>query len=93
MCTPSLSVDASSSWVVVELAASGLEQRGAAIVRGDLLDPEPLVRGMEGCRTVYHVAGVNQLCAEIDTRALPAGRHRTLAKLVAQMGEGEPRQP
>ena len=50
-------------------AASGLEQRGAAVVRGDLLDPEPLVRGMEGCRTVYHVAGVNQLCAE-DTQPM-----------------------
>jgi dihydroflavonol-4-reductase len=45
-------------------AATRLEQRGATVVRGDLLDAGALARGMEGCRTVFHVAGVNQLCVE-----------------------------
>jgi dihydroflavonol-4-reductase len=44
--------------------ADRLERRGATVVRGDLLDADALARGMEGCRTVFHVAGVNQLCVE-----------------------------
>lgn len=35
---------------------------GAEAVAGDILDPASLVRGMDGCEVVYHVAGVNQFC-------------------------------
>ena len=33
-------------------------------MRGDLFGAESLARGMEGCETVFHVAGVNSLCVE-----------------------------
>jgi dihydroflavonol-4-reductase len=54
---------------VIALARSAaaramLEPRGARVVRGDLFDAESLARGMEGCETVFHVAGVNSLCVE-----------------------------
>ena len=45
-------------------AQATLERRGARVVRGDLFDGEALVRGMDGCETVFHVAGVNSLCPE-----------------------------
>ena len=45
-------------------AQAALERRGARVVRGDLFDSEALVRGMDGCETVFHVAGVNALCLE-----------------------------
>jgi dihydroflavonol-4-reductase len=45
-------------------AQAALERRGARVVRGDLFDAEALARGMEGCETVFHVAGVNSMCVE-----------------------------
>ena len=51
-----------------DAAAAKLEQRGAAPVRGDVLDEAALVSGMRGCELLYHVAGVNELCtADPDT--------------------------
>jgi dihydroflavonol-4-reductase len=47
-----------------DAAAAALERRGARIVHGDLFDAEALARGMDGCQTVFHVAGVNSLCVE-----------------------------
>jgi dihydroflavonol-4-reductase len=46
------------------VAAAALESRGARVVRGDLFDGEALARGMDGCDTVFHVAGVNSMCVE-----------------------------
>jgi dihydroflavonol-4-reductase len=62
---------------VVALARSdaseaALERRGARVVRGDILDAEVLTRGMEGCDTVYHVAGINTLCVEDPSAMLRA---------------------
>jgi dihydroflavonol-4-reductase len=53
-------------------AQATLERRGARVVRGDLFDGEVLVRGMDGCETVFHVAGVNSLCPEDPTPMLRA---------------------
>jgi dihydroflavonol-4-reductase len=53
-------------------AQTTLERRGARVVRGDLFDGEALVRGMDGCETVFHVAGVNSLCMEDPTPMLRA---------------------
>jgi dihydroflavonol-4-reductase len=39
-----------------------VEGLGGTPVIGDLLDPPTLDPGMEGCRVVYHAAGVNALC-------------------------------
>jgi dihydroflavonol-4-reductase len=44
----------------------------AEAVRGDVLDRESLVGAIDGCRAVFHAAGVNSLCA-----ADPAAMHRT----------------
>ncbi len=43
-------------------AADELRGRGAEAVVGDLLDPESLVRAMDGCGVTYHAAGVNAFC-------------------------------
>jgi dihydroflavonol-4-reductase len=43
-------------------ARAVLERRGAEVVEGELLDPDSLAVGMEGCALVYNVAGVNTLC-------------------------------
>jgi dihydroflavonol-4-reductase len=43
-------------------AAQALRGRGAEPVTGDVLDPGSLIRAMEGCRVVYHAAGVNTFC-------------------------------
>ncbi len=45
-----------------EAAAGAVRSRGAEPIRGDLADGAALQRGMEGCETVYHVAGVNKMC-------------------------------
>lgn len=43
-------------------AEARVTEAGAAVVRGDLFDPERLLAGMRGCSTVFHVAGVNATC-------------------------------
>jgi dihydroflavonol-4-reductase len=35
---------------------------GAMVVRGDVLDPVSLREALEGCATVFHVAGINAMC-------------------------------
>jgi dihydroflavonol-4-reductase len=46
-----------------DAAARVVGSRGAAVIaRGDLLDEDSLVAGMEGCELAYHVAGVNTHC-------------------------------
>jgi dihydroflavonol-4-reductase len=52
-----------------DAAAGALEARGTLVVRGDTVDEDALVRGMEGCERAFHVAGVNALCVE-DERPL-----------------------
>jgi dihydroflavonol-4-reductase len=47
-----------------DVAEAALESRGARVVRGDLFDREVLASGMDGCETVFHVAGVNSMCVE-----------------------------
>jgi dihydroflavonol-4-reductase len=47
-----------------DAAAAALETRGATVVRGDVLDEDALVRGMEGSTVAFHVAGVNAMCVE-----------------------------
>ena len=43
-------------------AMAAVADRGARAVRGDVLDLESLVEAMRGCETVFHAAGVNQMC-------------------------------
>lgn len=46
-------------------AADKLQARGVQhTVRGDTLDEDALAEGMAGCELLYHVAGVNTLCAQ-----------------------------
>jgi dihydroflavonol-4-reductase len=47
-----------------DTAAAALQARGATVARGDALDEEALVRGLDGCELLFHVAGVNALCVE-----------------------------
>ena len=43
-------------------SAATLSAAGATVVRGTLFDHGALLAGMRGCTTVFHVAGVNQMC-------------------------------
>jgi dihydroflavonol-4-reductase len=54
-----------------EAAEAAVHSRGAQPLLADLFDEAALARGMEGCSTVFHVAGVNRLCA-----ADPGAMHR-----------------
>jgi dihydroflavonol-4-reductase len=49
---------ARSSDAEAKLTATG----AATLVSGEIFDEDALVRGMHGCSTVFHVAGVNALC-------------------------------
>jgi dihydroflavonol-4-reductase len=71
--------------VLKHLAAAGREVRalardrtggdqvaaaGAVPVIGHLFEPEVLRQGMAGCDTVFHVAGVNEMCASDPTNMM-----------------------
>lgn len=45
-----------------EAAATVTGLGAARVVRGDVLDEEALAEGMDGCATVFHIAGVNDMC-------------------------------
>ena len=47
-----------------DAAAEKVAALGAEVARGDLLDPESLAAGMEGCDAAYHVAGMNSHCPD-----------------------------
>ncbi len=55
-----------------DAARASLEQRGAQVVSGEILDADVLARGMEGCATLFHVAGQNSLCVEDPSSMLRA---------------------
>ena len=55
-----------------DAARGELERRGARVVSGEILDADVLARGMEGCATLFHVAGQNSLCAEDPSSMLRA---------------------
>ncbi len=40
-----------------DAAAAAVEKEGATACRGDLIDAAAITRGMQGCDTVFHVAG------------------------------------
>jgi len=48
--------------VRTDAAAARLEALGAQPVIGDLLGPESFATSIEGCGTVFHVAGLNAMC-------------------------------
>jgi dihydroflavonol-4-reductase len=54
--------DAVTALARSDAGAAALRDRGADVVRGDVLDEDALAAGMEGCELVYHVAGINTLC-------------------------------
>jgi dihydroflavonol-4-reductase len=72
-------------------AGAGLERRGASVVRGDILDADVLARGMEGCATVFHVAGINTLCAEDPSPMLRANIDGPAVAIRAAARAGVPR--
>lgn len=45
-----------------EESARNLDQMGCRVVTGDLLDFDAVSRLVKGSNTVYHVAGVNEMC-------------------------------
>jgi dihydroflavonol-4-reductase len=72
-------------------ASAELERRGASVVRGDILDADVLARGMEGCATVFHVAGVNSLCVEDPSPMLRANIDGPAVAIRAAARAGVPR--
>jgi dihydroflavonol-4-reductase len=47
-----------------EAAERKLAERGARVVRGDVLDEDALAAGMAGAELAYHVAGINTMCPD-----------------------------
>lgn len=45
-----------------DAAARTLTERGAEVVRGNVLDEDSLAAGMRGCDLAFHVAGLNSHC-------------------------------
>jgi dihydroflavonol-4-reductase len=74
-----------------EGAAAALKRRGATVVRGDILDADVLVRGMEDCAVVFHVAGVNSLCVQDPTAMLRANIEGPAVAIRAAARAGVPR--
>jgi dihydroflavonol-4-reductase len=74
-----------------DAAGAELERRGASVVRGDILDAEVLARGMEGCTTVFHVAGVNSLCVQDPSPMLRANIDGPAVAIRAAARAGVPR--
>jgi dihydroflavonol-4-reductase len=74
-----------------DAAGAELERRGASVVRGDILDADGLARGMEGCATVFHVAGVNSLCVEDPSPMLRANIDGPAVAIRAAARAGVPR--
>lgn len=71
-------------------SARQLAGAGAEVVRGDLFDERALRAGMDGCGTVFHVAGLNALCladpAELER--VNVGGTRTAVRAAAATGVG-----
>jgi dihydroflavonol-4-reductase len=74
-----------------DAAGAELERRGASVVRGDILDAEVLARGMEGCTTIFHVAGVNSLCVQDPSPMLRANIDGPAVAIRAAARAGVPR--
>jgi dihydroflavonol-4-reductase len=74
-----------------DAAGAELERRAASVVRGDILDADVLARGMEGCATVFHVAGVNSLCVEDPSPMLRANIDGPAVAIRAAARAGVPR--
>lgn len=64
---------------------------GADPVRGDVFDMASLVEAMDGCRVMYHIAGVNQMCVRDPRPMFVANVEGSLSVLRAADRAGVPR--
>jgi dihydroflavonol-4-reductase len=57
-------------WALARSAASSdeLDDLGASVVHGDILDRDSVGRLVKGSRRVFHIAGVNELCSRDPKR-------------------------
>ena len=75
-------------------SAAGLRfvaEAGAIPVAGDLFDGAVLRRAMEGCRTVFHVAGVNEMCSRRPGEMIRVNTDGTVRVIEAAAEAGVPR--
>ena len=66
-------------------------RRGFEVARGDLLDEDSLVAGMQGCALAYHVAGVNTHCPSDPAMLLRVNVEGAEAAVRAAARAGVPR--
>jgi dihydroflavonol-4-reductase len=73
-----------------DAAERALRGRGARVVRADLLDVAALAGAMAGCRTAFHVAGVNTLCPTdpAELRRVNVAGAEAVALAAARAGVG-----
>lgn len=69
-------------------AADRVEAAGAAVVRGDLFDPGALLRGMRGCHTVFHIAGMYSACVSDPSEMMRTNVAGSVAVLRAAAAAG-----
>ena len=72
-------------------AAAVVATRGAEVARGNLLDEDSLVAGMQGCALAYHVAGVNSHCPSDPAMLLRVNVEGAEATVRAAARAGVPR--
>ncbi len=69
-------------------AAEKLAARGVQSVVGDLADTDALADGMRGVASVFHVAGVNEMCVSDPTEMMRSNVDGTLAVFRAAATSG-----
>jgi dihydroflavonol-4-reductase len=74
-----------------DAAAAVVAKRGAEVARGNLLDEDSLVAGMQGCALAYHVAGVNTHCPSDPAMLLRVNVEGAEAAVRAAARAGVPR--
>lgn len=69
-------------------AAEKLDDLGAHVVHGDVLDTDAVDRLVKGSRRVFHVAGVNEMCSRDPARMWRVNVEGSLGVLEACESEG-----
>jgi dihydroflavonol-4-reductase len=74
-----------------DAAAVSVAERGATAVKGDLYDDNALREGMSGADVVFHVAGVNEMCASKPTAMDRVNVAGTVSVIQSASSSGVPR--
>lgn len=69
-------------------SSAQLDELGAAVIHGDILDEDAVGRLVKGCEQVFHVAGVNEMCSRDPQRMWRVNVEGTVGVLRASSRAG-----